>query len=205
MLSAVLSLFVPAALCGLGLAVGGGLGLAIGMVIALAVIIAGTCADWVRADPARAQAGAARILHNMTALGRIALIPFAIIAVGAIAVALYALGFIVFLGRQLLGPYPRRIGRWMSQRQRLEMPVWSLRLPSQRALRADLGRSENLAMLLLNLVLLLALACIAFGMQVALYVALILTPIWLIGLILLALQSNDPEFVFDSEPDEDQH
>ena len=49
------------------------------------------------------------------------------------------------------------------------------------------------------MLLLLAIACIFIGMEVALYVAIVLTPIWLLGLVLLAIQGNDPQFVFDDE------
>ena len=64
---------------------------------------------------------------------------------------------------------------------------------------ADFVKADNLALFILNMLLLLAIACIFIGMEVALYVAIVLTPIWLLGLVLLAIQGNDPQFVFDDE------
>ena len=57
----------------------------------------------------------------------------------------------------------------------------------------SLGAPESLTMLIANLLLLLIIGCALFGMDVAFYAALVATPVWLLGLMLIAINGSKPD------------
>ncbi|UFZ02721.1 hypothetical protein LQG66_26085 [Bradyrhizobium ontarionense] len=58
---------------------------------------------------------------------------------------------------------------------------------------SSLGAPESLTMLIANLLLLLIIGCALFGMDVAFYAALVATPVWLLGLMLIAINGSKPD------------
>lgn len=189
----VFSVFVPLALCFMGYLFAGCVGLAIGMAIAIVLALAGAVLDG-RRRPGFTLRAASATRTSLVAAGKGLVMAGAAAMTLIIAAVLIIGGWFVILVLNLTAPLRRRLPR--------TLPTIAVKLPSPnwRSLWADFSRADNLALFILNMLMLLALACIFIGMQVALYVAIVLTPIWLMGLILLAIQGNDPNFQFDDEP-----
>ncbi|MFD1254250.1 hypothetical protein DEVEQU_00154 [Devosia equisanguinis] len=188
----IISAFVPLAICFMGYLFRGRMGLAIGIAVSLSLVIIGFWLD-ARRRPGFAIPGV-NVLVQTVAFFLRAIVIAAAAAVTLLVASLWIIGgWVGVLFANLTGPIRRLLPKLLPT-FRIERP----RLNWERVW-ADVVKADNLALFILNMLLLLAIACIFIGMEVALYVAIVLTPIWLLGLVLLAIQGNDPQFVFVDE------
>lgn len=120
----------------------------------------------------------------LTAIAKLVAFPFVMVA--AIIVTVFTL----LVSLLLMGGTHVKETSGISMPNRVSSPRRRGRRPS--TFFHGFGAPDNLAMLVGNLVLLLIIGCILFGIDVAFYAALVATPVWLLALMLIAIQGSNP-------------
>lgn len=118
------------------------------------------------------------------AIAKLIAFPFLMVA----AIIVTALTMLVSL--LLMGGHHVKNASDVSTPKRVALPSYGRHKPS--TLFRNFGEPENLTLLIGNFLLLLIVGCVLFGMDVAFYAALVATPVWLMGLMLLAIQGSKP-------------
>jgi hypothetical protein len=126
--------------------------------------------------------------------------PVVTIALGALKLAAAPFVMVAALVVTLIG-LSVGLAQLAAERLSGRMPTIAIPSPRFKLRRSDRVRSpstdwksaENLSMTLANLLLLIVLGCLWYGMEVAFYAALVATPIWLSVLVAVALQASEPD------------
>jgi hypothetical protein len=121
-------------------------------------------------------------------------LPFIALLAGFVTIAGFAVGLGTLALQRVVSLLPKRVRPATDQQAARDALPPAASQPMWRT-------AENLALLLANTIMLVVLGSIWFGIEVALYAALVATPIWLGVLIVVAVDASAPDEVANGTPE----